>query len=682
MQEGEIIFDELEHPEEEIQNNRVLNIDQNSIPSNSGVKLNNNLNKIRNTNLKNLQNNSFANNNSEDKINKKVNNNLSNNLNDNKYSSPSNKVDGNKNISTLNKKNNNSDNKLQKGAKKILKSKGVPEWVSNLALSRSKNKGINNILGVSSPKQKVLSPFGILSGQKKETDRVEDEKRIVNFDFSLNTIKSVAIVVPFVFLALCSFICLFTGTQTWVNAKKIHHAYSSEKLEDFINDKMTDEQKSEEITQDDVDDIDDESAFNFIDDTSSVYVTVARKAEKFETAEMEELKDYYSYVDEYGDDVDEDLVYKFFFKLDFIKKHYQNNYHVTLDIPLLMSTLILQSDDMNTVFKSNTKGFSYKLCRTKKQGKYDYSKCYDNSNFSYDKNWSNYKIRFNNSKHDIEVLAQHMVSHQATESCRDSSGKVVSTNILRDDEIGTQVLACGEGETYSVTGASYELDDDKYYEYLKEFIEKKYILDDDSDYNEDEDDDNNINGVDYPSDVNNSYAKAITSLAINEANNVNTGGYKYRNAYGVNADWCAIFVWWLSANTTIDGKSVYPDLVPYKSASTGQYMKYFIDSEKSNIHFYYNDQCSYYKGKNGSNYIPKPGDYVFVDNKPNISWTRYNDVQDHTAIVVSYENGVIHTVEGNLNGCNGYGCNYNTSKVMTRTRKLSDCQVIGFGSWY
>ena len=111
-------------------------------------------------------------------------------------------------------------------------------------------------------------------------------------------------------------------------------------------------------------------------------------------------------------------------------------------------------------------------------------------------------------------------------------------------------------------------------------------------------------------------------------------------------------------------------------------MRKFMDSDRSNIHFYYNDQCSYYKGKNGAGvtYTPKPGDYVFVDNNPNTAWTRYNDVQDHTAIVVGYENGVIYTVEGNTSGegedaskCGGNAC------VSRKTRKRT-CEIHGYAT--
>lgn len=481
---------------QELQNkndlNNMANINKRNVPN---VNMRNRLNNIR-SNTPSLANNH------------------SNTINDkNKNANVQN--DSLQKSSGIDKKNNmrsKAGNVAQNALAKYLKTKGVPEWATKMALNKNRPKGLPGIPGLMSNKQSAANLFGNMFGKKKETESLKNEERTVNIGLSIQLIKTIGIVTPFVFLGLCVFICLLVGTQTYVNAKKLQHAYSADRLEDYMNNNMTDEEIEEEITQEDVDEIEKETGFYYIDYTKSNFVTVSRKVEKYQTAEMEELKDYYSYVNNYGSDVDEDTVYKFFFKIDFIKKYYKSNYNVELDIPLLMSTLILQSDDMNIVFKKNTKGFSYKACRVKTEDKYDYSPCWDKNtrhwvkydlsnakNYDYDKDWSNHKITYNDSQHDIEVLAQHMVSYQATETCRDSSNKVVSTNTIRDDEIGTQVLSCDEGETYSVTGASYELDDEKYNEFLKEFIEKKYYLDKNSNRSADKEDidssDSSINSV-------------------------------------------------------------------------------------------------------------------------------------------------------------------------------------------
>ena len=466
--------DELQNKLEQLRQQRNLNIPHYDATSSNNSDINKNSNKA---------NNQMPNNNS----------NLKNN-NDTLERNNSLAKNGN---SFRNRANDFARNM---GTKYLSKKTGLPEGITKNLLNKNRAKSPLGMLGNSIP---AISAAKKLFSNKKEQNTLSDNSKEINMEFSLKLIKAVAIVTPFLFLSLCLFINLFIGANTWVNAKKLHHAYSSEKLDDYMNNHMTDEEKSAPIEDDDYEEaVRNEDAY-FIDDSISNYVTVARKAERYEYADLEELKDYYSYVDQYsGEGVEEELVYKFFFKLNFINKYYKKNYQVDLDIPLLMSTLILQSDDMNIVFESNTKGFNYKSCRIKTSNGYDYSPCWDSEqsddhpikyalgsadDFDYTKNWENKKIRYSNSQYDIERLAQHMISYQSTETCTDSSGKVVKTNILRDDEIGTQVLSCDEGESYSVTGASYELDDEKYEEYLKEFIEKKYILDEDSDYNDDED---------------------------------------------------------------------------------------------------------------------------------------------------------------------------------------------------
>ena len=175
----------------------------------------------------------------------------------------------------------------------------------------------------------------------------------------------------------------------------------------------------------------------------------------------------------------------------------------------------------------------------------------------------------------------------------------------------------------------------------------------------------------------NDLAQSMINLANKEISSGGgaNGGLKYRNAYGIgNSAWCAIFVWYLSANTTVNGVSIYPNVVNHKSNSTGSYMRWFVDNEGSNVKFYYNDTCSYYKDKNGIGYkyTPKEGDYVFFDWSPNKPWTYSNDVQDHIGIVESYTDGKLRTIEGNINN--------NIRKI--NRGSLNNCEIIGFGSWY
>ena len=201
-----------------------------------------------------------------------------------------------------------------------------------------------------------------------------------------------------------------------------------------------------------------------------------QKLEKLNTSEValfkrknkeltiEDLEDYYPGVKQYGEKYDRTLVYKFFLKMTNLYRYYRDNYptlttdnHPILDLPLLMSTLMLQSDDMNTIFESNL----------------DES---NSENYSYDYDWSNYVLSKDKSTHDMEVLAQHMVSRQQKEFCKDQNGIITNTNILKDNQIETRVLTCKDNETYYTGNIYYSFDNEKYREFLKEFIEKKYYL--------------------------------------------------------------------------------------------------------------------------------------------------------------------------------------------------------------
>ena len=378
-------------------------------------------------------------------------------------------------------------------------------------------------------------------------------------------------------------------------------------------------------------------------------------------------------------DYDEKKAYRFFSKLYYIEKYYAKNYGVSLDMPLLMATLKVQSDDLGEVFTSNVVWYE----RLKKD---------NNPNYSYTKNWSHYIPTKYDSSHDIELLAQHMVSNQVKEYCVTSAGSETKSQVTSDYREPT--ITCGDGENYKTTSLGYQIDREKYREFLYLFIETKYYSDTkDKKFDWDQDkgpgtgdinpsDGGNNNGSSSDTDSSsigktNDLARSMINLANKEIENGGgaNGGLKYRNAYGIgNSAWCAIFVWYLSANTTVNGVSIYPNIVNHKSNSTGSYMRWFVDNESSNIKFYYNDSCSYYKDKNGIGYkyTPKEGDYVFFDWSPGKAWTYSNDVQDHIGIVESYTDGKLRTIEGNINN--------NIRKI--NRGSLNNCEIIGFGSWY
>ena len=514
---------------------------------------------------------------------------------------------------------------------------------------------------------------------KKYFEEGASDKGTFSFVTSLKFIKIALIASVPVFIVLI-FCCLFmSSSQIYLNAVNLGNADSvSEEDAERKIEKIKDEDVDKEVEDTNVgyDSSISGRSLSLRDHKlmSSNLVKVSNieckgikcfLRRKYQEADLNELGDFYKQYADNNKNYNTQVVKTFFSKLLYIQRYYRNTYDVYIDLPLIMSTLRIQSDDMNVVFKSNIKNYDI----TSKEG---------NSNFKYDKDWSNYKSTPTSSTYDIEVLAQHMVSHQVKESCVDSSSKEVSSNILKDSQIGTQTLTCPSGSQYKTQDLGYSIDEAKYKEYLKEFLEKKYYINGDGPI--DGDDTKDI--IDSTTSSDNPMADEMIKIANIEyaSASSNRGGQKYITSYGgfkFGTPWCAIFVWYVASNTQYNGKHLYPDIIKYKTAGTGSYIRYFNSSKDDNINFYYNDNCRNLKGKNGSGstYTPKAGDFVFFD------WdAKYYDIssntQDHTGIVEKYENGYIYTIEGNLGRSN------KTSLVKKKKYKLSDCRVIGFGSWY
>lgn len=479
----------------------------------------------------------------------------------------------------------------------------------------------------------------------KETEEQTSDGGLSNFDFSYKVIqKGLIAMIPISFVIVI--ICLFSASSNiFINSIGLDAAdsTSSKEAEEKIG-KLKDEEADREINDNNVNTtaydtyISDEKSELFKQSKLKNYVQVAKKTyieRKYREVDLDNLHDFYPPLKTLNNDYDENLVYDFFFKMYNLNKTYKEKYGVLLDMPLLMSTLRIQSTDMNEVFSSNLGPEDRKrTARKMPVDEYDYY--YD---------WSDYKVSKDNSEHDMEILAQRMV--------------VVS------DYVAAQ--SCDE----PIDNKCYKVDTDKYKEFLKEFLEKKYFVKGESSLSQNEITQNSTNSE------KSSMAEVMVSIANQEyiLNNGKKGGKKYWSAAGYNSriEWCVTFAWYVASQTEYNGIKLYPNIITHKSASTGSYMKYFNSSINPNVNFYYNDSCSNLKGKNGTiNYTPKPGDFIFFD------WAAsFYDLnasfgkQDHTGIVEKYEDGVVYTIEGNIN-----------NTVIKRSFKINNCQIIGFGSWY
>ena len=576
--------------------------------------------------------------------------------------------------------------KLGKAMDKFMKAQGLKGKMMQAAMNKASENGTSNRIAAAANKKNSapsLPKKGNLTGNNvegssskmKETQDQTDGGS-ASFNFSSKVIKRGLIFCGGVFPIVMFFCLLMSASNIYIKSIGLGNAdsVSFEDAESKINKKQKDSEAIEEgVTEDDLSiDIfieDEQPSFKTKKLEDSNLVKIAQTTylrRKYTEADLSKLEDFYPTVVSLSKNYDENMVYDFFFKMYNLYTTYRDTYNVHLDLPLLMSTLMIQSDDMNVIFASNlSKEDREKTARKKPIKEFDYY--YD---------WSGHILDSNSSTNDMEILAQRMVSYQVKETCADASGKVTQEELLRDNETKNQVLFCAEGETYKREELGMQVDNDKYKEFLKEFVEKKYYVLDETGLSSNPVDGLEISAGNSSISEGNSFADAMINVANSEYNLTKgaKGGLKYINSYGgfgAGTPWCAMFAWYVTANTKYNGQSLYPDIIPFKTASTGKYINHFNTSDRGNINFYYNDSCKNLKGKNGNlNYIPKKGDFIFYD------WqAKYYDIssntQDHVAIVEKYENGTIYTIEGNYR-----------NTVSKAKYSINDCRVIGFGSWY
>ena len=346
-------------------------------------------------------------------------------------------------------------------------------------LQQHKTKG-----NVSAGSSKLNSGLFDFNKKKKTEEQSPDSGGYSNFNLSYKTIEKILIFSVPVFVVIIFCCVIVSSTQVYINSIGLGMAdeLKGADVDEAIN-KTSDEDLNEEITDEkvnedrDIETEDDDTAYAsdiYISDTpfknsklnNFVQVNnVTYFERKYNEAKLEKLEDFYPPITSVSENYSKNDVYDFYNKMYDIYVLYRDTYKVYLDLPLLMSTLKYQSSNMNTIFSANLSD----------EDKTDYNVS-DREEFDYYYDWTqtDYKLDKKNSEHDMEILAQNMVSVQVKEQCVNSSGKVVEENILRDSEIDTKTLSCEEGETYKTENLGYVVDNEKYKDFLKEFIEKKY----------------------------------------------------------------------------------------------------------------------------------------------------------------------------------------------------------------
>lgn len=392
-------------------------------------------------------------------------------------------------------------------------------------------------------------------------------------------------------------------------------------------------------------------------------------------AKIEEMSEYFSpnnVCKKNFNDCKKQPEYKFYQKMYDLYYLYLIKYNVKLDLPLIMSTLTFSSDDTYTVFQMNLSDYERQIIVeadwnpsevTSLDWDYDYE------------SKDNYLVN-NDSSFDMQVLAKNMVSKITDEKCV-KDGNTIKSKKVKDTE---DDLKCDDGENLEKGNSTYELDLDKYDDFLLEYIEKKYYLNrvtanpvrssgpsyissktpsiinkkksssNDSGNNTEQGGNNNEHVVSASGNVT---IDKLNKIALGEEGN---GGSKYWTAYGSGPnEWCAMFISWLFDQVGGEKKYLVKDSfageIPRKSIPAG-------------LGTWLEDECT------DSSTVPRAGDVILFT--PTIYPTdKYTS--RHVGYVYKVDDNKVYTVEGNSGT---WDCT--TSYVTVNEYDRKSCTINGY----
>lgn len=154
-------------------------------------------------------------------------------------------------------------------------------------------------------------------------------------------------------------------------------------------------------------------------------------------------------------------------------------------------------------------------------------------------------------------------------------------------------------------------------------------------------------------DNNGTVCTQIVEAAQNELNDADktVGGYRYKNWYGMDANWCAMFVSYCADKCGFIEKGIMP-----KTASVAASKQWYINNNL------YHDAAS--------GYVPKAGDIIIFGNG-----------MSHTGIVTEYnpETKKLTTIEGN-SGRSSTTPYHKGSHVKEHTYSITYSKIAGYGT--
>ena len=387
-----------------------------------------------------------------------------------------------------------------------------------------------------------------------------------------------------------------------------------------------------------------------------------------------------------GDECDSVAEVRFYQKVSDIAYRYKNVYKVELDWPLIVAAVLIKSNNKEETFEANLNNYTVLQVNNKKKiMSLDWEYNYENiPGYEY--------LSPDDATYDLQLLAKNMVKKKTTQTCTksntpsssDPQPKVTVVKTLESEDVedykieadkankGAEglYLVCDTGTKYNIK-STYTLDKDKFDEFLDEYIEKRYYTPGSS----------NGSGSSSGGDFDIPYGTDLSSTMVNVAasqlgvNEKDGGFYKYWRHYHQfdqydNIGWCACFVDWVIRNTEYNGVQL-SSIITKSNCAPKTFMDFFNSGAAPNIQFHYNTRAAQYSGR-GADYTPKPGDIIFYNWK--CTWNSPSDPNDkisHVGIVTGFDGSNVHTIEGNT-----------SDMVARRSYPVSNCSIIGYGSWY
>ena len=368
----------------------------------------------------------------------------------------------------------------------------------------------------------------------------------------------------------------------------------------------------------------------------------------------EDLSDYFGTMkacthDKSENDCRNGNEYKFYLKMYDIYYLYKNKYNISLDLPLIMSALYYGDEDLPSVFAKNLNNYDRNALKDENQ--------ITNLDWEYDfKNDECYTyLNANDYSFDMQILAKNMVKKTTTYKCgeekdNDNRKEYKAINIEKSN-YSEKTLKCDK-DKYDAESISetYEKDDAQYKKFLKEYNEKKYH----TKGTEVKSCSSSISSPTSDYTVSKTGQEAIDKLneiALKEAQQ-GTGPNKFWNWYGMQSDWCAMFVSWLFDQ--IGGLGKYY----VKTGAAGPSAREPIAAGYGT---WLEDECT------DPNTVPRAGDVLhWKKADPAYRVDKYSS--QHVGYVYKVDANKIYTVEGN----------HDPYHVVTVEHDRKDCNINGY----